>query len=75
LDVVGAPFWKGITVAAVDAADPPPAVCTMTCVALMVVELTVPSIRTLVPLVTALFEVELVCFWYFVEDVSSTVTF
>jgi hypothetical protein len=45
----------------------------MTCVALMVVELTVPSTRMCSPLVTALFEVELVPFWYFVEESSSTV--
>jgi hypothetical protein len=55
--VVGAPFSKGITVAAVEAADPPSLACTMTCEALMVVELTVPSTRTRSPLVMALFEV------------------
>jgi len=66
--VVGAPFWKGITVAAVEIADPPTVVCTMTWVALMVVELTVPSTRTGSPLVMALFEAELVPFSYFVED-------
>jgi hypothetical protein len=50
----------------------------MTCVAAMVVPLvvlTVPSTRTLSPLVMALAEVELVPFWYVVEDASSTVTF
>ena len=41
----------------------------------MVVELTVPSTRTLWPLVTALAEVELVPLSYVVEDFSSTVTF
>jgi hypothetical protein len=39
------------------------------------VVLTVPSTRTLSPLVMALAEVELVPFWYVVEDASSTVTF
>jgi hypothetical protein len=72
--VVGEPFWKGITVAAVEATDPP-VVCTKTCVALIVVELTVPSTRTRSPLVMALFEVELVPFLYFVEDASSMITF
>jgi hypothetical protein len=47
----------------------------MTCVALIVVPLTVPRTRTRSPLVTALAEVELALFWYFVEDVSLTVTF
>jgi hypothetical protein len=42
--VDAAPFWKGITFAAVEAAGPP--LSTMTWVALMVVELTVPSTRT-----------------------------
>jgi len=37
--------------------------------------LTVPSTRTLSPFVMALAEVELVPFWYIVEDASSTVTF
>jgi len=37
------------------------------------VVLTVPSTRTLSPLVMALAKVELVPFWY-VEDASSTVT-
>jgi len=39
------------------------------------VVLTVPSTRTLSPFVMALAEVELVPFWYTVEDASSTVTF
>jgi hypothetical protein len=52
-----------------------PVVCTMTCVALMVVELTVPSSSTCVPFLMALAEIELDPFLYFVEDVSSTVTF
>jgi hypothetical protein len=50
----------------------------MTCVAAIVVPLvvlTVPSTRTLSPFVMALAEVELVPFWYVVEDASSTVTF
>jgi hypothetical protein len=70
---VVAPFWKGTTDAAVEVADPPVA-STMTCVLLMFVELTVPSTRTCWPLVMALFEIEVVLFSYFVEDVSSTVT-
>lgn len=44
-------------------------------VAVMVVLLTVPSTRTVSPVVTALAEVELVPFWYVVEDASLTVTF
>jgi hypothetical protein len=40
----------------------------------MVVDLTVPSTRTCLPLVIALFEVEVVPFTYFVDDSSSTVT-
>ncbi|GHO60363.1 hypothetical protein KSB_88380 [Ktedonobacter robiniae] len=47
----------------------------MTCVAVMVVELVIPSTRTLSPVVMALAEVELVPFWYVVEDASLTVTF
>jgi hypothetical protein len=73
--VVGEPFWKGITVAAVEAADVLLPVCTMTWVALMVVELTVPITRTWVPFLMALAEIEFDLFLYFVEDASSTVTF
>jgi hypothetical protein len=47
----------------------------MTWVAEMVVPSVVPRTRTRWPGVTALAEVELVPFWYFVEDASSTVTF
>jgi hypothetical protein len=47
----------------------------MTCVAVMVVPLVVPSTRTLSPVVIALAEVELVPFRYVVEDASLTVTF
>jgi hypothetical protein len=47
----------------------------MTCVAVMVVPLVVPSTRTLSPVVIALAEVELVPFGYVVEDASLTVTF
>jgi hypothetical protein len=47
----------------------------MTCVAVMVVPLVVPSTRTSWPVVIALAEIELVPFWNVVEDVSSTVTF
>jgi len=71
--VLGAPRWKGTT--AEEVADPPPVGCTMTCVAVMVVPLVVPSTRTGSPVLMALAEVELVPFWYFVEDASSTVTF
>jgi hypothetical protein len=73
-DVVGAPRWNGITLALDDVADPL-VDCTMTCVALMVVPLVVPSTRTLLPLVTPLFEIESVPFRYLVEVSSSTVTF
>jgi hypothetical protein len=47
----------------------------MTCVAVMVVELVVPSTRTGSPVVTALAEAGLVPFWYVVADASLTVTF
>jgi hypothetical protein len=47
----------------------------MTCVAVMVVPLVVPSTRTLSPVVMAPAEVDLVPCWYFVADASSTVTF
>jgi hypothetical protein len=47
----------------------------MTCVAVMVVELVVPSTRTGSPVVMALAEAGLVPFWYVVEDASLTVTF
>jgi hypothetical protein len=72
--VVGAPRWKGTTFAA-DEVDPPPAGCTMTCVAVMLVPLVVPSTRTGSPAVTALAEAGLVPFWYVVEDASLTLTF
>jgi hypothetical protein len=47
----------------------------MTCVAVMVVPLVVPSTRTGSPVVTALADAGLVPFWYVVADASSTVTF
>ena len=47
----------------------------MTCAAVMVTPLVVPSTRTGSPVVTALAEVALVPFWYVVEGASSTVTF
>jgi hypothetical protein len=74
---VVAPRWKGTTPAAAEeVADPmPPGGCTTTSVAVMVVPLVVPSTRTGSPVVTALTEVELVLFWYVVEDTSLTVTF
>jgi hypothetical protein len=73
--VVGEPGWKGITPAAEEVAEPPPVGCTMTCVAVMVVPLVVPSTSTYWPAVIALADVEVVPFWYVVEDASSTVTF
>jgi hypothetical protein len=50
-------------------------VCTMTCVAVIVALLVVPSTRAVLPLVTALADAELVPFSYFVDDVVLTVTF
>ena len=47
----------------------------MTCVAVMVVPLIVPSTRTGSPVVTALGEAALVPFLYVVADASWTVTF
>jgi hypothetical protein len=47
----------------------------MTCVAVIVVALTVPSTRTGSPAVMALAEVEPVPFWYVVVDALLTVTF
>jgi hypothetical protein len=65
--VVGAPRWKGITPAAEDVADvadpPPPVGCTMTCVAVMVDPLVIPSTRTLSPVVMAFADVVLIPFW------------
>ena len=73
--MAGAPRWKGTTFAAEEVADPLLADCTMTCVAVMVVPLVVPSTRTGSPVVTALADAGLVPFWYVVADASSTVTF
>jgi hypothetical protein len=47
----------------------------VTWLAVIVVPLVVPSTRTLSPFVIALAELELVPFWYVVEDASFTVTF
>jgi hypothetical protein len=47
----------------------------MTWPAVMVVPLVVPSTRTLSPFVIALAELDLVPFWYVVEDASLMVTF
>jgi hypothetical protein len=47
----------------------------MTCVAVIVVPSIVPRTRTVSPVVTALTEVEVVPFWYVVEDASLMVTF
>jgi hypothetical protein len=47
----------------------------MTCVAVMVVPLVIPSTRTGSPAVMALAEVALAPFSYVVEDASVTVTF
>jgi hypothetical protein len=66
---------KGTTFDGEKVGDPPLAGCTTTFVAVMVVPLVVPSTRTAWPFLTALAEVELVRFWYFVEDVFLTVTF
>jgi hypothetical protein len=67
---------KGTTPAVEEVADPPPPVgCTMTWLAVMVVPLVVPSTRTFSPVAMALAEVELVPFWYVVEDALLTVTF
>src|SRR3981081_4653999 len=64
-----------MTPAAEEAAEPPPPVGWMiTCVAVMVVPLVVPSTRTLWPVVMALAEVELVPSWYAVDDASVTDT-
>ena len=61
--------------AAAEAAVPLLAGCTMTCVAVIVVPLVVPSTRTGSPVVMALTEAGLVPLWYVVEDASPTVTF
>ena len=66
---------KGTTPAAEEVADPPPVDCRTTWLAVMVVPLVVPSTRTFSPFAMVLTEVELVPFWYFVEDASLTVTF
>jgi hypothetical protein len=47
----------------------------MTCVAVIVVPLVIPSTRTGLPVVTAVADVARVPFVYFVEDASRTVTF
>jgi hypothetical protein len=47
----------------------------MTVVAVSVVLLSVPSTRTVAPLVTALVDAAVVPFAYFVDEVSLTVTF
>jgi len=47
----------------------------MTCVALMVDPLTVPTTRTGSPFLTSVDLIEVVFFGYFVADVSLTVTF
>jgi hypothetical protein len=47
----------------------------MTCVAVMVVPLVVPSTRTPSPVVMSLAEVDAVPFWYVVAGASLTVTF
>jgi hypothetical protein len=70
--VDGAPRWKGTTFAAEEVA--PSAGCAITWPAVMLVPLTVPSTRTLLPFLTALADVELVPFRYVVEDVVLTVT-
>jgi hypothetical protein len=47
----------------------------MTWLAVMVVAFVVPSTRTLAPFVMAVAELDLVPFWYVVEDALLTVTF
>jgi hypothetical protein len=47
----------------------------MTWLAVMIVPFVVPSARTVSPLLTALAEVGLVPFLYFVEEIFFTVTF
>jgi hypothetical protein len=64
---------KGTTCDAV--LDPVLVGCTMTCVAVIVVLLVVPSTSAVLPLVTALADAELVPVSYVVDDVSLTVTF
>jgi hypothetical protein len=66
---------KAITFDGENVADRAWAGCTMTCVAVMVVPLVVPSTRTGLPFVTARAEVDLVLLRYVVEDVFVTVTF
>jgi hypothetical protein len=66
---------KGITFDGEKVVDPPPAGCTTTCVAVMVVPLVVPTTRIGVPLAMAFAEVEIVPFRYVVEDAFLTVTF
>jgi hypothetical protein len=66
---------KGTTADAAYEGDAPPAGCTVTCVAVMVVPLVIPSTRTVAPDVIALAELELVPFWYVVVDASLMVTF
>jgi hypothetical protein len=58
-----------------DDLDPLLAGCTMTCVAVIVVPLVVPTTRAVLPLVTALADADFVPLWYVVADVSLTVTF
>jgi hypothetical protein len=72
--VDGAPRWKETTPAAEGVIDPP-AGCTTTLLAVMVVPLVVPSTSTLTPFLTAFAELEAVPLRYFVEDAFLTVTF
>jgi hypothetical protein len=73
--VDGAPGWKGITAVAGEVADPAlPFGCTITWLAVMIVPFVVPSTRMVSPLLTALAEVGLVPFLYFVEETLLTVT-
>jgi hypothetical protein len=65
---------KGITFDGRKVADPPPAGCTITCVAVIAGPLAVPSTRTGWPVATALGEVEFVPFRYVVEDDFWTLT-
>jgi hypothetical protein len=71
--MLGAPGLNGTTWEGV--LDPLVIGCTMTCVAVIVVPLVVPTTRTVFPLPTARGDAAFVPFSYVVDDVSFTVTF
>jgi hypothetical protein len=72
--VDGAPGWKGTTSVGEVAEPALPLGCTMIWLAVMLVPFVVPSARTVSPFFTALAEVGLVPFLYFVEETFLTVT-